>query len=108
MNSIKTLIVAAALSALSGYAQAKNLKPLQGISFHAPSMDAVAYFLSEDRSCKVVLTMADTNQPTRFEAAISAGESTSYKLTEGKLLEFACQPDAQSLTIHMAATVAAD
>jgi hypothetical protein len=94
---------------LSVAAQAgETVKPLQGISFHAPSMDAVAYFLAEDRSCKVVLTMADNGQSTRFEAAISAGESTSYKLTEGKSLEFACQADAHALMINMAATVAAN
>jgi hypothetical protein len=108
MNSLKIIIVAAALATLSGYAHAENLKPLQGVSFHALSIDAVAYFLSENRSCKVVLTMADADQPTRFEASISAGESTSYKITEGKSLEFGCQADAQALTINMTATIAAN
>ena len=108
MNSLKTIVIAAALAILSGYAQAESVKPLQGISFHAPSMDAVAYFFSEDHSCKVVLTMADSDRPSRFEASISAGESTNYKLTEGKSLELICQADAQALTINMAATVAAN
>ena len=112
MNSIKNIIVAAALSPLSlGYltaAQAETLKPLQGASFHAPAVDAVAYFLSENRTCKFVLTMADDNQPTRFEAAISGGESTTYKLTQGKSLEVACQADAQAITINMVARVAAN
>jgi len=110
MHSIKNIFAAIVLSTgLSVAAQAaETVKPLQGISFHAPSMDAVAYFLSENRSCKVVLTMADAGQPTRFETAISAGKSTSYKLTEGKSLEFACQADAQALTINMAGTVAAN
>ena len=31
MNSLKTIIIAAALSALSGYAQAESVKPLQGV-----------------------------------------------------------------------------
>jgi hypothetical protein len=53
--------------------------------------------------------MADGNaQPTRFEAAISGGESTSYKLTEGNSLEFACQSDARAMTIDMVATAAAN
>jgi hypothetical protein len=111
MNSIKNIIVAIALSAASfGAAQAaETVKPLQGVSFHAPSIDAVAYFLSENRTCKFVLTMADSaDQPTRFEAAISGGESTNYKLTEGQSLEFACQADAQAMTINMVATVAAN
>ena len=109
MNSIKTIIAAIALSTgLSAAGHAETLKPLQGVSFHAPSIDAVAYFLGENRSCKVVLTMADNDQPTRFETAISAGESSSYKLTDGKSLEFACQADAQAMTIKMATTVAAN
>ena len=114
MNPIKNIIVATALSALSvGYlttAQAaETVKPLQGISFHAGSKDAVAYFLSEGRSCKVVLTMADKDaQPTRFEAAITGGESTRYRLAEGKSLEFACQADAHAMTINSEATVAAN
>ncbi len=110
MHSIKNIFAAIVLSTgLTVAAQAaETVKPLQGISFHAPSMDAVAYFLREDHSCKVVLTMADADQPTRFETAISAGKSTSYRLTEGKSLELACQADAQALTINMAATVAAN
>jgi hypothetical protein len=111
MNTTKNIILAATLSVLSvahvGAAQAETLKPLQGVSFHAGSKDAVAYFLSENRTCKFVLTTADKDaQPTRFEAAISGGESTSYKLTEGKSLAFACQADAQALTIDWVATVA--
>ena len=109
MISIKNIIIAAALSSLSlTAAQAETLKPLQGTSFHAPAVDAVAYFLSENNTCKFVLTMADNDQPTRFEAVITGGESTSYKLTAGKSLEFACQADAQAMTVDMVATVAAN
>jgi hypothetical protein len=109
MNSVRNILAAVVLSTgLSVAAHAaETVKPLQGVSFHAPAMDAVAYFLSESRSCKVVLTMAANDQLTRFEAAISAGESSSYKLTEGKSLEVACRADAQSMTINMVATVAA-
>jgi hypothetical protein len=114
MNTTKNIILAATLSVLSvahiGAAQAaETVKPLQGISFHAGSKDAVGYFLSESGTCKLALTMADGNaQPTRFEAAISGGGSTSYKLTEGKSLEFACQADAQAMTIDWVPTVAAN
>jgi hypothetical protein len=110
MNTIKTIIAAIALSAgLSVAAHAETLKPLQGVSFHTDAKDAVAYFLSENRTCKLVLTMADKDaQPTRFEAAIPGGESASHELTDGKALEFACQADAQTMTIKMATTVAAN
>ena len=93
MNPIKNIIVAVTLSALfAGYAQAETVKPLQGASFHAGSKDAVVYFLSENHTCKLVLTMADNDaRPTRYEAAISGGKSATYALAEGKSLEFACQ-----------------
>ena len=105
MNTTKNIIVAAALSVLSfahfGVAQAsETLKPMQGISFHVGNKDAVAYFLSESGTCKLVLTMAESaDQPTRFEAAIPASGSTSYELAEGKSLEFTCQSDTQSMKI---------
>ena len=109
MNSLKTIIIAAALSALSGYAQAESVKPLQGVSFHTDTKDAVAYFLSENRTCKLVLTMADKDaQPTRFEAAIPGGESVSHELADGKALEFDCHADAQQMTITAQPTVAAN
>ena len=109
MNSIKTIIIAAALSALSGYAQAETLKPLQGVSFHAGSKDAVVYFLSDNGTCKFILTSADKDtRPTRIEAAIAGGESSRYHFAEGNALEVACQADAQALTINMATTVAAN
>ena len=109
MNTIKNIIVIAALSTLfAGYAQAETVKPLQGMSFHAGSKDAVAYFLSEDHTCKLVLTTADKDaQPTRFEAAIAGGGSVSHEFAEGKSLEFACQADALAMTINSQPTFAA-
>lgn len=108
MNPIKTIIVAAALSALSGYAQAESVKPLEGISFHTATKDAVAYYLADKGTCKVVVTLADKVgvAPTRFEEAVGAGQSILHQIDDGKALEFGCQPDAQALTINMLATVA--
>jgi hypothetical protein len=114
MNTTKNIILAATLSVLSvarvGAAQAaETVKPLQGVSFHVGSTDAAAYFLSENRTCKLVLTMAKKDgQPTRLEAAITGGESTRYWLAEGNALEFACQADAQAMAINSLPTVAAN
>ncbi len=109
MNSLKTIIIATALSALSGYAQAENLKPLQGLSFHAGSKDAVVYFLHDNGICKFVLTSADKDsQPIRIETAIAAGESSRYQLAEGNSLEVACQAGAQAITINARSTFAAN
>ena len=113
MNTIKNIVFGFALlvsllAMLETTQAAETVKPLQGVSFHAGSKDAVAYFLSEGRTCNLVVTMAERDgQPTRFEAAITGGESTRYELAEGKSLEFACQADAQAMVINSLATVAA-
>ena len=108
MNSLKTIIIAAALSALSGYAQAESVKPLQGVSFHTETKDAVAYYLADKGTCKVVLMLTDKTAyaPTRFEEAVEANNSILHQIDDGKALEFGCQADAQAMTINMLATVA--
>jgi hypothetical protein len=112
MTSIKNIFVAALLfsAGLFGTAQAaeQTIKPLQGVSFHAGTKHAVAYFLSENRTCKLVLTSADDAnfEPARYEAAIDAGKSTNYPLVEGKSIEFACQAEAQAMNVKSLETVA--
>jgi hypothetical protein len=115
MNSIKNIIVAATLSTLSlGYlttAQAaETVKPLQGISFHTDTKDAVAYYLADKGTCKVVLTLTDkiAYAPTRFEEAVEANKSIVHRVDDDKALEFACQADARAMTINMLTTVAAN
>ena len=111
MNTIKNIIVAATLSvALSVAAQAQQgIKPVQGVSFHVGTKHAVAYFLNDNHGCKLVLTLADdASAPSRFEAAIEAGKSTRYQITEGKALEFACQADGQAMDIKSLDTTAAN
>ena len=108
MNPIKTIIVAAALSTLSGYAQAENLKPLQAVNFHTPSKDAVAYFLADRGSCKAVITTTDKTvyAPVRFEAAIKAHTTILHSVEDGEVFELACQADAQAMSINLRPTVA--
>ena len=108
MNSLKTIIVAAALSALSGYAQAENLKPLQGVSFHTETKDAAAYYLADKGNCKVVLTVTDkfAYAPARFEQVVEAQKSALHQIDDGKVLEFACHADAQAMTINMLTAIA--
>jgi hypothetical protein len=112
MNTTKNIILAATLSVLSiahvGAAQAADtIKPLQGISFHVGNKDAVAYFLTEGGSCKLVLTMAeDVSQPARVEIAIATGQATRYELTQGKLLEFACKADGLAMEVNSLPTLA--
>ena len=113
MNTIKNIIIAATLSTLSvgylGAAQAaETVKPLQGISFHTDTKDAVAYYLADKGTCKVVLMVTDKTAyaPARFEDVVEANKSTLRPVDDGKSLEFACAPDAQAMTINMLATVA--
>jgi hypothetical protein len=118
MNSIKNIIVATTLSAILSVAHlataqaaddVQTLKPLQAISFHAGSKDTVAYFLSENATCKLVLTTADqVAQSTRIEAAISGGASNSYELTEGTSLEFACQAGGLAMNVRSLEAVASE
>jgi hypothetical protein len=109
MNSIKTIIVAATLSTLSlGAAQAaETIKPVQAASFHDGTQHAVAYFLTHNAGCKLVLTLADDVRyaPVRFEAAIADGSSKHYPFA-GKSLEFACQNQGQAMTINTREAVA--
>jgi hypothetical protein len=114
MNPIKNIFIAIALSTLSlgylGAAQAaETVQPLQGISFHTATKDAVAYFTADKGTCKVVLTVTDkiAYAPTRFEEAVQAHKSILQQVDDGKSLEFACQADAQAMTINMLATIAA-
>jgi hypothetical protein len=112
MNPIKN-ITAAMLSALSvgyfGAAQAaETIKPLQGVSFHTATKDAVAYFASDEGTCKVVLTLTDkaAYAPARFEKTVEARKSILHLVDDGTALEFACQEHAQAMTINLISTVA--
>ena len=112
MNSITRIFVAATLSTLAGYAQAaETIKPVQAASFHDGTQHAVAYFLTHNAGCKLVLTLADDVRyaPVRFEAAIADGSSKHYPFA-GKSLEFACQNQGQAMTInkHEAVATASD
>ena len=109
MNSIRTIIAALALSpGLSIAAHAATVKPLQGISFHTETKDAVAYYLADKGTCKVVVTLADKTDyaPARFEEAVEANKSKLHQIDEGNALEFACRSDAQAMTINLQTTVA--
>jgi len=115
MNSIKNISVAIVLStglslaSLAAAQAAETVKPLQGVSIHTEMKDAVAYYLADKGTCKVILTLTDKTAyvPTRFETAVEENKSALYQVDDGKALEFACQADAQAMTINLLATVAA-
>jgi hypothetical protein len=92
-----------------------TMKPLQGVSFDIGTKRAVSYFLRNDGQCKLVLTLAEAPDwsdvskfsATRFEAAVNPGKATRYNSTEGVAIDFACQADAQAMSIRAAQQVAA-
>jgi hypothetical protein len=111
MTSIKTIIVGAAVSTILslGAAQAaeQTMKPIHGVSFHDVNKHAVAYFLSQSGTCKLVVTSADDagHAPARFEAAIEAGKSKRYQLA-GKSREFGCKAEAKAMSVKSLEAVA--
>ena len=89
--------------------------PMGGVSFDIGAERAVSYFLSDHGQCKLVLTHArapngnDANfTATRFEATIDAGKATRYVSSDGPAIDFECQPNAQSMSIHGVAPALAD
>jgi hypothetical protein len=94
---------------------AVTMSPMKGISFELGAEHAVSYFVSENDQCKVVLTHAGepnwndaTFMATRFEATIDAGKTTRYVSSDGHAIDFECQPNAQSVSIHGVAPAFAD
>jgi hypothetical protein len=111
MTSIKTILAAAVLSAsLFATAEASEIKPLQGVSFHAGTKHAVAYFLNENGTCKLVVTSADDANfaPVRIETAVAPHSSNLQRLTEGKAIEFTCEDGARSMMVKEQETTAAN
>ena len=110
MTSIKNIVLAATLSILSVSAAhaAETIKPVQAASFHAGTKHAVAYFLTHNENCKLVLTLADDvlYAPVRFEAVIADGSSKQYPFIKGTPLEFACQDRGLAMTINTLEAVA--
>ena len=123
MNFVKKILAAAAVAVVFSFsatvavqaADVVTMKPLQAVSFKLEAKPAVAYFLSADGICKLVMMFADAPDAddatrfvaTRFEAAIKAGKTTRFAVNAGKSLDFACQPGAQAVAVTGLEQVAA-
>ena len=122
MNSLKKILVGTAFAAVLSLsttaatqaADAMTMKPLQALSFDVATKHAVAYFLSDNGACKLVLTVAEAANAddaskfvaTRFEAAVNAGKATRFDASAGKTLEFACQADTLAMTVKSVEQIA--
>jgi hypothetical protein len=86
-----------------------TMKPLQGVSFDIGTKRAVSYFLSDNNACKLTLTLAEVVHDdevngltaTRMTVAVEADKAANLDTTEGKSLEFKCQPGAQVMSIEV-------
>ena len=102
------LVLASAPSKAASVDSTLTMKPQHGISFDVGTKRAVSYFLSVAGQCRLVLTLAD--QPdweqfasfttTRFEATLPADKTIRFASPENKMLEFACLPGAQSMSVR--------
>lgn len=99
-------LTSAAFAGISQAAEITTLKPLQGLSFKSGTTHGVNYFQSEHGACKLVLTFANDDDGsagngftvTRHEASVTAGQNTRYAIGN-QPFEFACQADAQAMTM---------
>lgn len=128
MTSTKKITFALALTSVlaishAGAVQAAEdspvltMKPFHGISFDVGTKRAVTYFLADNGTCDLVVTLADPpswddNIPAfsaqRFEAAIPAGKSRRFSSAEGKTLEFSCQARADAMSVKAVEQIAAE
>ena len=94
--------------------QISSFKPLQAVSINAGQKHGIGYFLSDAKTCNLVVTLADEpNQDdpqgftvTRYEAAVPAGRITRYTSEVGRTFEFGCQAHAAAMTFKRLSTVA--
>ena len=109
------------VSAMAGYAMTRVadpaspliMKPLQGVSFDIGTKRAVSYFLSDNDTCKLTLTLAEVVHDdevngltaVRMTVAVEVGKVARFD-TEGKSLEFKCQTGAQAMIATMINRVA--
>ena len=114
MNLVKKIIAGTAFAAVLSLittvavqAAVLTMKPLQAVSFDVEAKHAVSYFLNDNGTCKLVLTLGETpnaddvtnSATTRFETAVDAGKTTRFAVTTGKSLDFACQAGAQAMAV---------
>ena len=94
----------------------QTFKPLQALSINAGQKHGIGYFLSDAKTCNLVVTLADEpNQDDpqgftviRYEAAVPAGQITRYTSEVGRTFEFGCQAHAAAMTFKPLSTVASD
>jgi hypothetical protein len=99
------LATSTGLSAAESWSPA-TMKPLMATSLDVGSKHVVSYFLNADGRCKLTLMIADaardessesSAQILRLRLMVEPGRAALVDTTDGKLLQFACEPGAQAM-----------
>jgi hypothetical protein len=92
------------------------MKPLMATSLDVGSKHVVSYFLNADGQCKLTLMIADaagdddnarSEQILRLRLMVEPGRAALVDTTDGRLLQFACEPNAQAMNATLLDRVAA-
>ncbi|HST36947.1 MAG TPA: hypothetical protein VLK25_10015 [Allosphingosinicella sp.] len=109
------LATTASLSA-AGSRSPTTMKPLKAISLDVGSKHVVGYFLNAEGQCKLTLMIADaarddssepSTQVMRLRLMVEPGRSALVDTTEGRMLQFACESQAQAMNASLLDQVAA-
>jgi hypothetical protein len=92
-----------------------TMKPLMAKSLDVGSKHVVSYFLNADGRCKLTLMIADaardeserSAQILRLRLMVEPGRAALVDTTDGKLLQFACEPNAQAMNATLLDQMAA-
>jgi hypothetical protein len=111
------LCLAATMSpSAAGSRSPTTMKPLKAISLDVGSKHVVGYFLNAEGQCKLTLMIADaardeTSEPSsqilRLRLMVEPGRSALVDTTDGRLLQFGCEPAAQAMNATLLDQVAA-
>jgi len=92
-----------------------TMKPLNAISLDVGSKHVVGYFLNAEGQCKLTLMIADaardeSSEPSaqvmRLRLMVEPGRSALVDTTEGRMLQFACESQAQAMNASLLDQVA--
>jgi len=87
-----------------------TMKPLMASSLDVGSKHVVGYFLNADGRCKLTLMIADaardensepSTQILRLRLMVEPGRAALVDTTDGRLLQFACDPGAQAMNANL-------
>ena len=91
-----------------------TMKPMKAISLDVGSKHVVGYYLSGEGQCKLTLMIADSyredaitpSQTVRLRLMVQPGRSATVDTTDGRLLQFGCESNAQAMNASLLDQVA--